>query len=390
MLPSAKPGKVRLGILFCTLILVIVGTWIFYHQANGDATKLRLLFGQEEASDSDIQIKPFSFQQKAEKGREVENSYGLELRENEGKVYLYDNEIDGADLESIKALSEDFLADRNAVYEIDSLTASRIDGLRPENIDVLYQGYPWILVNDTQLYFTADLHRKKGHLIDFVPQPLKLRVIDQENRKPLILGDGTNLYIATRQHFIRFPTESPKLINSSFYIKGGDEIFYQTDKIVNADAETFEIVEHPTAHKIIKGEPARIFYARDAKNVYYKGKRIPEADPRSFKVYDVPYYQEYAHDDMHVYIDGEVIIGADPATFTVLKKQPYEGCGNGTFGKDKNAVYYRTNKIEGADVDTFEPLSLDYARDAQKSFWRDLEIPIPPQELKDEDICFYG
>lgn len=81
--------------------------------------------------------------------------------------------------------------------------------------------------------------------------------------------------------------------------------------------------------------------------------------------------EEYYKDKNHIYYffimsDGgslSVVEQADVRTFEVFK--------NSGYGKDSCAVYYRGQKIEGADVSTFEPIRMEvrgrqvgwYARD---------------------------
>lgn len=99
-------------------------------------------------------------------------------------------------------------------------------------------------------------------------------------------------------------------------------------------------------------------YARDAKQLFYEGKRMAVKDLESF----VPLEHPYAKDKLVGYYVRTPVAGSDGASFTVL---------NGHYAKDKVHVYYsyvqrgepnvpgvpRSVRVIGADVATFEVLS---------------------------------
>ena len=113
------------------------------------------------------------------------------------------------------------------------------------------------------------------------------------------------------------------------------------------------------------------FYAKDKNNVYYIDRLIAGADSTFDFIRDVDgNLTGYAKDKNHIYnaYGGNVIENADPTTFVVL---------NGTYAKDKNAVYsYNADVfadnvftigmlVKNADPMTFEIVSNQKTYDAK-------------------------
>jgi len=90
---------------------------------------------------------------------------------------------------------------------------------------------------------------------------------------------------------------------------------------------------------------------------YGDTEKIDEADAASFKMLD----REYATDKNYVYFRANVITGADPATFTRMQL-PYS--------KDKNAVYYYETAVSYADPGSFIKLNNIYAKDKINAYYK--------------------
>ena len=80
-------------------------------------------------------------------------------------------------------------------------------------------------------------------------------------------------------------------------------------------------------------------YWRDDSKVYWKWRTIEE--PRRPIEYTV-----------------KEVKGADPKTFTFLAERI-----EGVWGKDRNGIYFFEQRIEGADINTWQPLDWDYSKD---------------------------
>lgn len=176
-------------------------------------------------------------------------------------------------------------------------------------------------------------------------------------------------------------------------------------EVQGSDIPTFE-ERIPIPSQIIPGQPKRRShgtcaeeFAKDAKFVYYRGKRLQGADPKTFTRLGPTYSvsgriaffddraipsvdvntfksenSRIAKDKNNVYVEGEAyplstykdfrpydiagkkawwmgkpLEGVDVESFEVLKKS-----GNSDYAKDNHAVYLRDKKIDGADPKTFK------------------------------------
>jgi hypothetical protein len=92
----------------------------------------------------------------------------------------------------------------------------------------------------------------------------------------------------------------------------------------------------------------------------YLSNYIPTADKQTFKILN----DSFAIDKKNAYCGHDVITDADPNSFLAL---------NNTFAKDKENAYYCGNtieKINGADVVSFEVLSSYYSRDKNRVYMK--------------------
>lgn len=84
-------------------------------------------------------------------------------------------------------------------------------------------------------------------------------------------------------------------------------------------------------------------YATDGKDVYYHGRLVAGANPRSF-VFIVNGSRAFGKDDRGVYWGDDLVLGANPKTFVVLK---------GDYGRDESNVYVGSQIMPGVDPLTF-------------------------------------
>lgn len=79
-------------------------------------------------------------------------------------------------------------------------------------------------------------------------------------------------------------------------------------------------------------------------------------------------------DDRYVIQNGILLKGIDGASFRSLSKSPHE-----IFFKDKKAVYVekfgKLKKIDDADPETFKKIGFAYAKDKNRFFYKDVELP---------------
>ncbi len=161
--------------------------------------------------------------------------------------------------------------------------------------------------------------------------------------------------------------------------------------------------------RLSKATPAKPFQFFRQVNCVYDGSKIiwkgcsPENmdrntldldDPQSYRDFTIDFLKGYEDrvledvdpfflrkinsnllaDDRYVIQNGILLKGIDGASFRSLSKSPHE-----IFFKDKKAVYVekfgKLKKIDDADPETFEKIGFAYAKDKNRFFYEDVELP---------------
>ena len=131
--------------------------------------------------------------------------------------------------------------------------------------------------------------------------------------------DKNNVYSPENGWIQRVNGANPKTIKvlNQFYLKDDKNVFFNDEKILGADANSFIALDKENR------------YAKDKNSVYYFGQKVEGANPKTFEVISDG---EYSKDDKNVYASGEIIKGADPKTFREFPETSYS--------RDKNNLYY--------------------------------------------------
>ena len=131
--------------------------------------------------------------------------------------------------------------------------------------------------------------------------------------------DKNNVYSPENGWIQRVNGANPKTIKvlNQFYLKDDKNVFFNDEKILGADANSFIALDKENG------------YAKDKNSVYYFGQKVEGANPKTFEVISDG---EYSKDDKNVYASGEIIKGADPKTFRKFPETSYS--------RDKNNLYY--------------------------------------------------
>lgn len=201
-------------------------------------------------------------------------------------------------------------------------------GLQAQNLDLVTDS---IIVNDGLLWI-RERGRAKHTEAKTHPDETIINLERLEALADTVLYDGDNVYRVSRSNIDLFePGVSPDAVGSygSGYVNINNAIHYTfptLKKIAEADVQSFEV------------KTSRL--ARDANNVFLMDKLVPGADPETFE----PVSESSNH------------------------------------SKDKNAVYWGSpnntatpTKLD-LDINTFEIVDLEYAKDAQKVFYQDKEV----------------
>ena len=131
--------------------------------------------------------------------------------------------------------------------------------------------------------------------------------------------DKNNVYRPINEWIHKINGANPKTIKvlNEFYSKDDKNVYYDSDKISNADVNSFVVLE---------GDHS---YAKDKNTVYYSGEKIKGANPKTFKIISDGMYSK---DDRNVYAAADIIKDADSQTFRRIPETNY--------ARDKNTLYY--------------------------------------------------
>ena len=143
------------------------------------------------------------------------------------------------------------------------------------------------------------------------------------------------------------------------YAKDNNSVFYQGEKIIGADAKTFEALGDFYARdknfgwygkdtiKTSKGKTFKVindYYSTDGFDVFYETSPLHMAEPRSFKfVYGEGEYQCWTTDGVYYYYNNSKVPSDD---YKNLKIYPTSG----GLSKDKSWVYFLDHKLN-YDID---------------------------------------
>ena len=131
--------------------------------------------------------------------------------------------------------------------------------------------------------------------------------------------DKNNVYRPINEWIHKINGANSKTIKvlNEYYSKDDRNVYYDSDKISNADVNSFVVLE---------GDHS---YAKDKNAVYYSGEKIKGANPKTFKIIEDGMYSK---DDKNVYAAVDIIKDADPQTFRKIPETNY--------ARDKNNLYY--------------------------------------------------
>lgn len=134
-------------------------------------------------------------------------------------------------------------------------------------------------------------------------------------------------------------------------------------------------------------------YEIKSKNVYFNSILLKDAQSSSFEVIDRD--SDYGKDAYNVYYKGNKLLGADPLSFTYIVKGTIESL----YFKDKKNIYYEGIKIERADFKSFKILGSGYSVDKNTAYYEGKKIrgsdsktfKVSRCEIQDEhDGCPYS
>ena len=177
--------------------------------------------------------------------------------------------------------------------------------------------------------------------------------------------DKNNVYSPINEWIQKINAANPKTIKvlSQYYSKDDKNVFYNSDKILNADVNSFVVLDRENG------------YAKDKNSVYYSGEKIEGANPKTFKIISDGMYSK---DDKNVYAAVDIIKGADPQTFKEVSETNY--------ARDKNNLYYYFGDVKNLgkiNEKDFKVLDNDLVKNGNEIFYSGEKLGIKnPEEFE--------
>ena len=190
--------------------------------------------------------------------------------------------------------------------------------------------------------------------------------------------DKNNVYRPINEWIHKINGANPKTIKvlNEYYSKDDKNVYYDSDKISNADVNSFVVLE---------GDHS---YAKDKNAVYYSGEKIKGANPKTFKII---WDGMYSKDDKNVYAAVDIIKDADPQTFRRIPETNY--------ARDKNNLYYYFGDVKNLgkiNEKDFKVLDSDLVKNGNEIYYLGEKANIKnpekfePIKVSDDKRILYG
>ncbi|MCE7064775.1 DKNYY domain-containing protein [Dyadobacter sp. CY326] len=244
---------------------------------------------------------------------------------------------------------------------------------------LIIMGLLGILAN---LFYCAD--NKSG----FKPGVLTARGYYVENGKAYFYGGFSNASVielkeANAEKFEAFDKRFPGNVNASEYAGDDKVVYYLGSLLKDADSETFEVLDFGlgkdanhvySRHNVISDDAAHFVKIdgglfKDSQHVY-SGDQIVSDDPNNIKYLGEFGYIKYFSDSKGILANKIRIDSVDVQSFKPLEHG---------YAIDHSQVFIiqdaRLEKVENAHTPSFEVISRFYSKDASSVFWRGDKLP---------------
>ncbi len=219
-----------------------------------------------------------------------------------------------------------------------SLGAQEIAGAEADHFEVLAYN---VAKDKSHVYFDGEiLKHADPKTFELIPSG---GLIDKKYNYHIYTKDASHVF-----HFYDLIKEAEAL---SFQYLWGDfskdenYLFYREKKFI-------PIVEHPKKMENDSDEN----YLRMGQDVYFQTMRIKNADAESFKVIK----NDFSKDNNAVYYENTLLKNVDVASFKVL---------NRNYQRDENNLYYQTKLLIKGDPDSYEHLNTLFSKDKNNLYF---------------------
>ena len=308
----------------------------------------------------------------------IENEDDVENDNDDFAIQI--EKLAGADRDTFETVSV-YGKDKNNLYFYNQ----KIKGINTKTFKLVGSG-EFVVKDDKGVYYFVNREMKKLQNADF-------NTFEEVSKNEYYRDkNGVYYYDEYEGTMTKLKGADPKTFEGISYTLGKDKnaIYKKENRLSGIDPATFEEIDAAfTKDKNniycedvpMKGIDPKTFepfvnytHVKDKNGIYHfylfnddlvveKVELSPEIDLKTLQSFEN--YAEYSKDKNNVYYDFQKIEGADIKTF---EPDGY------SIGKDKKGVYYKTHKINGIDVNSTEVLENEFYKDKNNIYYRNKKL----------------
>ena len=279
----------------------------------------------------------------------IENEDDVENDNDDFAIQI--EKLAGADRDTFETVSV-YGKDKNNLYFYNQ----KIKGINTKTFKLVGSG-EFVVKDDKGVYYFVNREMKKLQNADF-------NTFEEVSKNEYYRDkNGVYYYDEYEGTMIKLKGADPKTFEGISYTLGKDKnaIYKKENRLSGIDPATFEEIDAA--------------FTKDKNNIYYEDVPMKGIDPKTFEPFVNYTHVKDKNGIYHFYLfnDDLVVEKVELSPEIDLKTlQPFENYAE--YSKDKNNVYYDFQKIEGADIKTFEPDGYSIGKDKKGVYYKTHKI----------------
>ena len=279
----------------------------------------------------------------------IENEDDVENDNDDFVIQI--EKLAGADRDTFEIVSV-YGKDKNNLYFYNQ----KIKGINTKTFKLVGSG-EFVVKDDKGVYYFVNREMKKLQNADF-------NTFEEVSKNEYYRDkNGVYYYDEYEGTMIKLKGADPKTFEGISYTLGKDKnaIYKKENRLSGIDPATFEEIDAA--------------FTKDKNNIYYEDVPMKGIDPKTFEPFVNYTHVKDKNGIYHFYLfnDDLVVEKVELSPEIDLKTlQPFENYAE--YSKDKNNVYYDFQKIEGADIKTFEPEGFFIGKDKKGVYYKTHKI----------------
>jgi len=279
----------------------------------------------------------------------IENEDDVENDNDDFVIQI--EKLAGADRDTFEIVSV-YGKDKNNLYFYNQ----KIKGINTKTFKLVGSG-EFVVKDDKGVYYFVNREMKKLQNADF-------NTFEEVSKNEYYRDkNGVYYYDEYEGTMIKLKGADPKTFEGISYTLGKDKnaIYKKENRLSGIDPATFEEIDAA--------------FTKDKNNIYYEDVPMKGIDPKTFEPFVNYTHVKDKNGIYHFYLfnDDLVVEKVELSPEIDLKTlQPFENYAE--YSKDKNNVYYDFQKIEGADIKTFEPDGYSIGKDKKGVYYKTHKI----------------